>query len=133
MSTPKYTADNSLFVYSFHSLFTARYENKLDFYPAGDHEFPVHFLLPGKIPSSFESQHGIVKYYIAGSVQFKKKTQIVCVKDLRVIYPINLSMDITNSVYWLSYIIRLTGLIIYTKTVNIIRFNFILVIDLCYK
>ena len=56
--------------------------------PVGLHAFPFSFILPANLPSSFEGQHGHVRYYVetklvrSGFFTLTKKKQFVTINSL---------------------------------------------------
>ncbi|KAL3865925.1 hypothetical protein ACJMK2_043270, partial [Sinanodonta woodiana] len=68
------------------------YGNKEKCYlPIGRHSYPFQFQLPSVIPSSFEGDHGYIRFWIKGTIEKNRRTYHVTKLPFTVISPLDLN------------------------------------------
>ncbi|PVD19293.1 hypothetical protein C0Q70_19780 [Pomacea canaliculata] len=66
--------------------------------PAGQYTYPFQFQLPRSVPTSFEGQHGYLRYWVKVTIQRPWNHDASAKKVFTVIYPVDLNRDPSASV-----------------------------------
>ena len=61
--------------------------------PAGDHVFPFAFSLPPNLPTSFSSEHGIIRYMVAAVLDRPAAANLVRKAGFTIHTVLDLNMD----------------------------------------
>ncbi|KAK3585315.1 hypothetical protein CHS0354_040264 [Potamilus streckersoni] len=59
--------------------------------PVGRHSYPFQFQLPSVIPSSFEGDHGYIRFWVKGTIEKNWRTYHVTKLPFTVISPLDLN------------------------------------------
>ena len=79
---------------SFKSSLFSGHTNKPEkcFLPAGRYSYPFQYQLPPSLPSSFEGDHGYIRYWVRATVEKGRELISVTKKPFSVVSPLDLNV-----------------------------------------
>lgn len=78
-------------LYQMISLFSLGNDNR-EKHPAGEHDYPFSFELPNKLPSSFEGDHGYIRYQLKVKIKKSWKSDL----KMKRMFSINQCIDVNE-------------------------------------